>query len=75
MIAGNRVKISAAKCNISIRDARCNFDFEKLTKTYDLNMEKGFDRAIAIILVTISSTLSHMFFFIISLTGRYGYSL
>lgn len=51
MIAGNRVKVSAARCNISIRDARCWFDFEKLIRDYDLNMTDGYHRAIAIILL------------------------
>ena len=51
MIAGNRVKVTAQRCNISIRDSRCWFDFEKLIRDYDLTMENGFHRAIAIMLL------------------------
>lgn len=51
MIAGNRVKVTAARCNINIRDPRCWFDFEKLIREYDLRMEDGYHRAIAIILL------------------------
>lgn len=51
MIAGNRVKISAARCNVSIRDSKCDFDFVKLIRRYELNMENGFHRAQAIILL------------------------
>jgi hypothetical protein len=50
LIAGNRVKISAKRCNINIRDAKCWFDFEKLIREYELDMEKGFDRAVALLL-------------------------
>eukprot|EP01034_Spumella_vulgaris_P028670 gene28670-35569_t len=53
MIAGNRVKISAARCNVSIRDSKCWFDFVKLIREYPLNMDNGFERAIAIILLHI----------------------
>jgi hypothetical protein len=51
ILAGNRVKISAAKCNITIKDPKCWFDFDKLIRPYDLDMEDGFERAICIILL------------------------
>ena len=51
LLAGNRVRVSAARCNINIRDSRCWFDFDKLIRDFRLNMESGFERAIAIILL------------------------
>ena len=51
IIAGNRVKVSASACNISLRDSTCSFDFEKCIGEYKLDMSKGFERAIVIILL------------------------
>lgn len=53
MIAGNRVKLSADRCNINIRstDKKHCFDFENLIHEYPLHMEDGFERAVAIILL------------------------
>jgi len=45
------VKITAARCNINIRDPKCWFDFNKLLREYTLNMSDGFERAISIYLV------------------------
>lgn len=51
LLAGNRVKISAARCNISIKDANCWFNFDKLARSYELDMTDGFSRAVAIVLL------------------------
>lgn len=50
-LAGNRVKVTAARCNVSIRDVRCWFDSDALLRNYDLDMSDGFHRAIAIVLL------------------------
>jgi hypothetical protein len=52
ILAGGRVKISAAKCNVTIKDPNCWFDFDKLIKEYQpLDMENGFERAVCIFLL------------------------
>ncbi|RYH14420.1 hypothetical protein EON65_33635 [archaeon] len=51
LIAGNRVSVSAANCNTSIKDTKCWFDFDKLIRDYTLHLDNGFERAVAIILV------------------------
>jgi hypothetical protein len=52
ILAGGRVKISAAKCNVTIKDPNCWFDFDKLIKEYKpLDMEDGFERAVCIFLL------------------------
>jgi Ran GTPase-activating protein (RanGAP) involved in mRNA processing and transport len=51
LLAGNRVKVSAARCNVTIRDSRCWFDFDKLIRDYRLDMNNGFERAVSIILL------------------------
>lgn len=50
-VAGNRVKVTADNCNISIRDPKCWFDFDKMIVDYELDMTLGFDRAIAMLLL------------------------
>jgi hypothetical protein len=50
-VAGNRVKVTADNCNISIRDPKCWFDFDKMIGDYELDMTLGFDRAIAMLLL------------------------
>ena len=53
-ISGMRVKISGQRCNITIRDARCWFDFEEFKENptpYALNMEHPFERAILMIVL------------------------
>ena len=50
-LLGNRMSISAAKCNIRITDPNCKFDFIKISKEYVLDMSDVFDRSIAIILL------------------------
>jgi hypothetical protein len=52
ILAGNRVRISASKCNITIKDPNCWFDFDKLIQEYPpLDLENGFDRAVSIFLL------------------------
>lgn len=51
LLAGNRVKVSATGCNISIKDANCWFNFDKLVQDYTLDLTDGFSRAVAIILL------------------------
>ena len=51
LLSGNRVKVSATGCNISIKDANCWFNFDKLPRDYALDMTDGFSRAVAIILL------------------------
>jgi hypothetical protein len=51
VLAGHRVKVSAAKCNITIKDPKCWFNFDSVIREYRLNMEDGYERAIALILL------------------------
>jgi hypothetical protein len=51
ILAGNRVRVSAAKCNITIKDPKCWFDFDRIVREYKLSMEDGYERAIAILLL------------------------
>lgn len=53
ILAGNRVRISASKCNATIKDPKCWFNFDQVVRDYRLNMEDGYERAIAIILLHI----------------------
>ena len=50
-IVGARVKISAQKCNVSLRDSACYFDFDNLLNDYKLELSKPFERAIALLLL------------------------
>jgi hypothetical protein len=50
-LCGNRVKVTAARCNVNIRDPNCWFDFDALLRDYDLDMSSGFERAVAIVLL------------------------
>jgi hypothetical protein len=51
ILAGHRVSISAAKCNITIKDPKCWFKLDNLINTYKLNMADGYERAVALILL------------------------
>lgn len=51
LISGSKVKISTSDCNITIRDSLCWFDFANPLREYDLNMEDGFERAVALVLL------------------------
>ena len=62
LYVGGRVELSAKKCNITMRDPACWFDFDKPCRKYDLDMEDGFERAIAmILLLTIACHHSYIF--------------
>ena len=64
MHAGGRVAISAAKCNITMKDPRCWFDFQNPIKHYDLNLDDGFERAVAkVLLMIIACHHSYIFEF------------
>ena len=56
LIVGSRVKISGARCNISIKDPGCPYDFVHILGSYELNMEDPFERAIFMMLIHITST-------------------
>jgi hypothetical protein len=62
MHAGARVEISAAKCNVTMRDPRCWFDFTNPCRTYNLNLEDGFERAVAMVLLMVVAC-HHSFIF------------
>ena len=51
MLKGSRVKVSAANCNITMRDSKCWFDMNKQIREYKLQMEIPFERAIAFALL------------------------
>lgn len=53
ILVGHRVKVTAAKCNVTIKDPKCWFDFERVVQDYHLNMEDGYERAIAMFLLYI----------------------
>jgi len=46
MHAGGRVELSAAKCNVTMKDPRCWFDFTAPCRSYDLDLSDGFERAV-----------------------------
>lgn len=54
-IVGSRVKISASKCNVSLKDSGCYFDFENLLHEYNLDLSNHFERAIALLLLHLVS--------------------
>ncbi len=62
MHVGSRVELSAKKCNITMRDPACWFDFDKPCRVYDLDMEDGFERAVAMILL-LSIACHHSYVF------------
>jgi len=51
LISGSKVRISTSGCNITIRDYLCWFDFSNPLREYDLDLEDGFQRAIALVLL------------------------
>jgi len=64
IMAGTRVNIKASKCNTSIRDDSCWFDYAFPCKQYTLNLEREFDRAIAFSVLQIAA--SHQSYIIAS---------
>jgi hypothetical protein len=49
-IIGSRVRVSARNCNLQIKDPKNWFDSSMLVRSYNLQLDSPFDRAIAIIL-------------------------
>ncbi len=47
------VEITALKCNVTIKDPKCWFSFDRLNQEYTLNLENGFHRAVLIFLLNI----------------------
>jgi len=62
MHAGGRVALSAAKCNITMKDPSCWFDFTSPCRSYDLNLANGFERAVAKVILMIIAC-HHSFIF------------
>ena len=50
-MVGSRVDISAASCNISIKDSNCKYDLGNILRTYELKLDDPFSRAIAIFVI------------------------
>jgi len=51
LIHFGRVKLSAKQCNLTIKDANCWFNFNKLPGKYLLKMGQPYDRAVALVLL------------------------
>lgn len=51
LLAGNRVSISAARCNLTIRDPTCWFSYNAPLGEYSLDLSDGFQRAICLMLL------------------------
>jgi Ran GTPase-activating protein (RanGAP) involved in mRNA processing and transport len=49
-IIGSRVHVSARNCNLQIKDPKNHFDSSMLIRSYNLQLDSPFDRAIAILL-------------------------
>lgn len=47
IICGNRVAIEAKNCNLTLRDGSCWFDYAFPCRSYVLNLEKEYERAVA----------------------------
>ena len=52
-MVGSRVMLSIAACNITIRDKKCWFDSMDLLRTFELQLNNPFDRAVAIIVLNL----------------------
>ena len=62
MHAGGRVSLSAAKCNVTMKDPRCWFDLNNPCREYELDLSNGFERAVAkVVLMAIASHHSFIF--------------
>ena len=56
------MKLSAAACNIGIKDPRCWFDSTQLLRKFELRLDEPFDRAIALFLMCLLA--AHQTYFI-----------
>lgn len=55
MIIGSRLKISTTRCNLTMKDSNCPFDFGHLLREYELKMSNPFDRAQLLLLLHLIS--------------------
>jgi hypothetical protein len=53
---GQRVKITAAGCNLIIKDSKCWFDMRNPCRKYTLNLGHPFERAVAYLVLRIVAT-------------------
>ncbi len=53
MHIGTRTIVSAKDCNITMKDPKFWFDFDKPIREYNLNMSDGYERAISLLLLNI----------------------
>ena len=53
MHIGTRTIVSARDCNITMKDPKFWFDFDKPISEYNLNMSDGYERAISLLLLNI----------------------
>lgn len=53
MHIGTRTVVSAKDCNITMKDPKFWFDFDKPISEYNLNLTDGYERAIALLLLNI----------------------
>ncbi len=62
IIAGNRVKVQAKKCNITIHEEKCWFDSDKILRDYKLSMANPFERAIfSLLLYQVAGHYTYIF--------------
>jgi hypothetical protein len=62
IIAGNRVKVQAKKCNITIHEEKCWFNSDKVLRDYKLSMSNPFERAIfSLLLYQIAGHYTYIF--------------
>lgn len=50
-LVGNRVKVSAKKCNINLKDSLCWFDSKNLLRDYQIDLSDPFERAVSLVLL------------------------
>ena len=62
IIAGNRVKVHARKCNITINEEKCWFNSDKILREYKLSMDNPFERAIfSLLLYQVAGHYTYIF--------------
>ena len=53
---GQRIKITASGCNLTIKDSKCWFDIRHPCRSYTMYLENPFDRAVAFLVLRIVAT-------------------
>lgn len=53
LLKGHLAKISVQKCNITIKDPKCWFDFDRCVGDFRFKMEDPYERAVAYLLIQI----------------------